>query len=236
MSKHVIILALVIGVLIAVAAVLLLNSSFLPSLASEQGETIDFSLKLLLAIGAGIFALIVAVLIYSAVVFRQRAGDTADGPPIQSNAFLVAAFFFIPLGLVLWSATFGAVELSEVERGPPSGEDELVVKVTGFQWAWLFEYPELGVESGELVLPVDRSVLFKITSTDVIHSFWVPEFLVKKDAVPGMETELRVLPTRISGYRVKCAELCGLGHTTMVARVKVVAEAEFEQWVEEMRR
>lgn len=234
MGKHFLILALLSGVFVAVAAVIFLNVSFLPSLASEQGKTIDFSMQLLFSLAGSVFAVIVVALIYSVARFRRRAGDTGDGPPIQTNSWLVAAFFFIPLGLVLWSATFGAVELSQVEKGS-SHQEELEVGVTSAQWSWLFKYPQ-GFTSTELWLPVNRPVLLKITSLDVIHSFWVPEFRPKIDAVPGMETQLRITPTQVGEYRARCAELCGLRHAFMIAPVRVVTEEEFAQWLASRQR
>lgn len=230
MRSRLIIPALLSAALVAVVAVIFLNVSFLPPLASRQGETIDFSLKLLFSMAGGIFVVIAVFLVYSVLRFRRRAGDAAEGPPMQSSRWLVAAFFFIPLGLVLWSASFGTVELAQVERESSSHQEELEIGVTSAQWAWRFTYPQ-GFTSSELWLPVDRPVLLRITSLDVIHSFWVPEFRPKIDAVPGMETRLRITPTRLGDYRARCAELCGLGHAWMVAPVKVVTEEEFTQWL-----
>ena len=233
MRKDIALLTLIIAALVAGLAVLFLNVSFLPPLASEQGVSIDDTMKLLFAIAAGIFAIIFAFIVYSAVRFRHRAGDTADGPPIQSNVLWVAAFFFVPAALVIWSATVGAVELKNIQQ---AHEDEMEVSVTAVKWAWRFDYPEFGVSSSELVLPVNRPVVFKITSRDVLHSFWVPEWRPKIDALPGTETELRITPTQLGEFRVRCAELCGLGHTGMLAPVTVVTPEEFLSRVEEMRR
>ena len=234
MRTQALLLAVIIAVLIGVLALLFLNVSFFPPLGSQEGEAIDETMRLLLAIGAGIFALIVAILAYSAVRFRRRAGDTADGPPLQSNIVLVAAFFFIPAGLILWSATFGAVKLGQIEGSPTSSP--LEVKVTGLQWAWTFEYPEFGVKASELYLPLGRPAVLRMTSRDVVHSFWVPEFRMKMDTLPGVETRLRITPTKAGEYKAMCAELCGLGHTLMVARAKVVTEEEFQAWVKEQKR
>jgi cytochrome c oxidase subunit 2 len=111
--------------------------------------------------------------------------------------------------------------------------DALVVRVNGFQWAWSFEYPTFGVTSTELHLPVGRQVLLQMTSNDVIHSFWVPEFRVKQDLVPGRITELRITPTVIGNYMVRCAELCGTVHAYMENPVIVSSQEDFDVWVEE---
>jgi cytochrome c oxidase subunit 2 len=105
--------------------------------------------------------------------------------------------------------------------------------VTGQQWSWSFSYPDhedVG-NSPELVLPVNQMIRLRMNSTDVLHSFWVPEFRVKQDLVPGMETTLRITPTEIGEYKLLCAEICGLNHTTMVASVRVVSQADFDAWV-----
>lgn len=240
MRRELVALGAVIGVLIGVVAFLFLTFSFIPAQASEQGKVIERTMQLLLAIAGGIFVLIFGILIYSVVRFRRPAGDTTDGPPIQSNPWLVGAFVFIPLVLVLWSATYSTFKMGEIEHAHAlplrSQPNHLEVRVTAFRWAWSFEYPEYGIKTEELVLPVGRPVQFKMTSRDVIHSFWVPEWGVKMDTVPGMETSLHVTPTEVGAYKVMCAELCGVGHTVMVAPAKVVTEEEFQKWVEEQRQ
>jgi cytochrome c oxidase subunit 2 len=109
------------------------------------------------------------------------------------------------------------------------------VNVTGFQWGWTFEYPEFGITTDQLHLPKDRQILLNLTSRDVIHSFWVPEFRVKQDALPGEDLvrELRVTPTLIGEYKVRCAELCGGSHAYMESPVIVMEQADFDNWVEE---
>jgi cytochrome c oxidase subunit 2 len=110
------------------------------------------------------------------------------------------------------------------------------VKVTGQQFTWTFEYPSEKVNSPELVLPVNRPVEFKIQSKDVIHSFWVPQFRLKSDAVPGLTTAIRLTPNKAGRYEVVCAELCGLGHSTMRQFVRVLPASEFDSWVSDQRK
>jgi cytochrome c oxidase subunit 2 len=134
---------------------------------------------------------------------------------------------FVVIGFGIW----GAVTLNEITR-PKAGE--MVVNVTGKQWIWSFGYPEQeNVQSGELVLPVDRTIVLKMNAEDVIHSFWVPEFRVKQDLVPDRETTLRITPTETGTYKLRCAEICGLNHTQMEADVRVVDAAAFQAWVDE---
>jgi cytochrome c oxidase subunit 2 len=191
-------------------------------------------LRILFSIGGVVLALCLVLLIYSAIAFRHRPGDAEDGPPMEGGPRLETAWTLVPLAIVLYLAFQGAVMLRDINRVPPAAE--LEVKVTAFQWGWSFEYPQYGITSTEVRLPVDRPVLFKLTSTDVVHSFWVPEFRVKQDAVPGMVTALRVTPNRVGSYRVLCAEMCGVAHALMIAPVMVMEPAEFERWLEQQRR
>jgi cytochrome c oxidase subunit 2 len=109
----------------------------------------------------------------------------------------------------------------------------MIVKVTGQQWSWSFEYPAYGVTSTEMHVPVEKQVLLQMTSRDVIHSFWVPEFRPKQDLVPGRITQLRITPTVIGDYKVRCAELCGTSHYSMEQPVIVESQADFDAWMAE---
>ncbi|MEK6977189.1 MAG: cytochrome c oxidase subunit II [Candidatus Hydrothermarchaeota archaeon] len=201
-----------------------------PTLASREGEAIDSLFRVQFVIAAAIFALVVVFLLYSVAVFRQRPGDMEDGPPDHGNALLETVWTLIPLAIVVGLGIYGGIVLTEITT-PPQHAEPMAVKVTARQWSWSFEYPEHGITTAELGLPVNRTVLFKLTSQDVVHSFYVFEFRVKMDAVPGMETELLVTPTRVGEYKLLCAELCGLGHAFMGAKVRVMEEEEFRGWV-----
>ena len=116
-----------------------------------------------------------------------------------------------------------------------SNEAETVVNVAGMQYAWIFTYPDSGVVSGELHVPVGRKVYLNITANDVLHAFWVPEYRLKQDAVPGRQTELRFTPTVVGEYPMICAELCGPYHGVM--RTKVIAESitDYQAWIDEQK-
>ena len=139
---------------------------------------------------AFLFSLVVVFMLYSLVVFRRRPGDDSEGAHFEGNSALEIAWTVIPLIIVVIFGYIGIVSLNEVTR---AAENEVVVNVKGFQWAWSFEYPE-GIVSPELVLPVDRQARMLMTSADVIHSFWIPEMRVKQDLVPGKETTLVFTP------------------------------------------
>ncbi len=111
-----------------------------------------------------------------------------------------------------------------------NGIAPLMVNVAGLQYAWIFTYPETGIVSGELRLPQDRPVQLNISANDVIHAFWVPEFRLKQDAIPGQETHLNFTPTKAGNYPLICAELCGAYHGAMKTRVIVQAPEEYQAW------
>lgn len=112
---------------------------------------------------------------------------------------------------------------------------DVVVNVTGLQYAWLFNYPQDGVTTGELHVPVGKEVQLNITATDVIHSFWVPQFRLKQDALPGQPAELRFIATKTGEFPVVCAELCGSYHGSMRTRVLVQTPEEYDRWLTENR-
>jgi cytochrome c oxidase subunit II len=180
-----------------------------------------------------LFALIVVPLVYSLVVFRRRKGDTTDAEHMEGNTRLEIAWTIVPLFIVMAYAYLGAVNLADTRRVDP---EAIVVKVTGLQWSWTFEYAPVGglaVVSDELHIPVGKQVLLRMTSNDVIHSFWVPEFRVKQDLVPGRITELRITPTLEGNYKVRCAELCGTSHAYMEKPVIVSSQEDFDAWMTE---
>jgi cytochrome c oxidase subunit II len=117
------------------------------------------------------------------------------------------------------------------EGKPPS----LKVNVTGLQYAWIFTYPETGITTGEMHLPIGREVELNIAANDVIHAFWVPEFRLKQDAIPGRQTELRFTPSKEGDYALICAELCGPYHGAMRTQIVVQQPEEFEQWLQEQQ-
>ncbi len=109
----------------------------------------------------------------------------------------------------------------------------MMVNVTGLQYAWIFTYPDTGVTSGELHVPIGREVEMNMTANDVIHAFWVPEFRLKQDVIPGRQTEVRFTPSKIGDYVLICAELCGPYHGAMRTQVVVETQESFDKWIQE---
>ncbi len=233
MKKHFLVLALLVSIVSAVFVFLTLKLRYLPVLASTQGRTIDHLILVLFSIASVIMAVCLVTLVYSVVAFRRRRGDMEDGPSWSEHTAAETLWTLIPLAIVIYLSVYGGVSLKRMIRAPDTGEME--VRVLSQQFSWRFEYPEQKITTSELGLVVNRPVVFKLTSKDVIHSFWVPEFRTKEDAVPGMETMLRVTPVRVGSYKLLCAELCGIAHSYMVAPVRVMSREEFDKWVEQQR-
>jgi cytochrome c oxidase subunit 2 len=223
---------IIVTILVVIFTVLVyagLNSiGLLPVQASAQAISIDNLFQIHIGLISFLFSLIVVILVYSLIVFRRKKGETGDGAHIEGNTALEITWTLIPLLIVIFLAYVGAYSLGEVRRIDMTA---LQVKVTAGQWYWQFQYPEYGVTSTELYLPLNRQVDFQMSSNDVIHSFWVPEFRVKQDIVPGQVTELRITPTLLGNFKVLCAELCGASHAYMEGLVKVVEPATFESWI-----
>jgi cytochrome c oxidase subunit II len=110
---------------------------------------------------------------------------------------------------------------------------DVTVNVLGLQYAWIFTYPDLGITSGELHLPAGKNVRLNLKAQDVIHAFWLPEFRLKQDTIPGMESELRFTPKRLGDYPIVCAELCGPYHGAMGSRLYVQTPEDYDAWVKE---
>ncbi len=184
------------GVLASVIAVLV---PWLPTSASEEMDRIEFTFWFTTVICIAVFAVVAAAIVYSVLKFRVQPEDESDGPPIHGHTGLEIVWTAIPAVLVTAISVVSAIVLA---KNDDAGPNPLRIAVTAQQFAWKFEYPgERKVVSGQLVLPVDRPVKLTLRSVDVIHSFWVPEFGQKSDAVPGIETTLVITPTRTGRIR-----------------------------------
>ncbi len=204
---------------------------FVPRLASEEGAVVDRLLRVHFFLIAVIFALVVGFAVYSVWAFRGRADDDEPGLNIHGHGGLEFLWTVIPLGIVLGLSAVGVQDFLFLRRS----DADLVVQVQAQQFSWTFFYPEYDISSSELWLPTGRRVKFEMTSLDVIHSFWVVEFRIKEDTVPGMTTYAYVTPQVEGEYVLRCAELCGSGHARMYGTVKVVSPAAFEAWVAEQQ-
>jgi cytochrome c oxidase subunit II len=228
-EKHPIGRMIAIGLAASVVGVaIVLWMDWFPTPAAESASDIDTLYDVLLIASVPIFVLVMSVALYSVYKFRARPGDMRDGAPIHGNTRLEIIWVTIPFLMVSALAIYGWIVLDDLEA---KQSDELVVNVTGQQFTWSFGYPGEKVRTNTLVLPKDRPVEFRINTKDVIHDFWVPEFRLKSDAVPGLTTKIRLTPNRLGHYQVVCAELCGIGHSTMRQLVRVVEPPAFDKWL-----
>jgi len=219
----------VVAAVITTAIALLIR--WLPTSASEEMDRIAFTYWFATIICIAIFSLVIAVIVYCVLAFRVQPDDDTDGPPIHGNTRLEVIWTVVPAVLVIAIGVVSAVVLS---KNADAGASPLRVKVFAQQFAWRFVYPG-NVRSDELVMPLHRHVKFTMTSADVIHSFWIPQMGQKQDVVPGIETEIVVTPTRTGSFTLICTELCGLGHATMRAPVRVLDQAAFQAWLDKQR-
>lgn len=206
-----------------------------PEPASEQGAEVLDLWRVLLLVAAALGALVVGLLAWVVLRYRRPRGTT--GLPGQRRENVPLEIFYTAVPLVIVAVVFGLTLRAQGSVTRLSRTPELRVEVTGFQWGWRFRYPAQRVTvvgdsntPPTLVLPVDQTTRLRLMSPDVIHSFYVPAFLVKRDAIPGMENDIDVLPTRVGRFGGTCAEFCGLDHGRMTFDVEVMELAQFEQW------
>src|SRR3954454_5877179 len=218
---------------LGVAAGLLID--WFPPASSTQADEIDTLWDVLIIASVPVFVLVATVIGFSVLNFRMRPDEEAlDGPPIHGNTRLEVVWTAIPAILIVGLVTYAYIVLRDIEQAPAK-QPERVVRVFGEQFAWTFEYNEGGrrFRNTQLYLPAGESVRFQVQSKDVIHDFWVPDFRMKIDAVPGIVTSYRVTPkaSAIGDHAIVCAELCGLGHAFMRQTAHVMTRPQFAAWV-----
>jgi cytochrome c oxidase subunit 2 len=228
---------LLIGAVASVIGIALgLLIDWFPVQASGQAKKVDTVWDVLVIASVPVFVLVETIVLYCVWKFRMRPGEELkDGPPIHGNTQLEIIWTAIPAILLVGLCTYAYVVLRQVEEAQAN---TMEVRVVGEQFTWSFYYPGEGgreVVSPRLYLPEGQAVKFKVQSKDVIHDFWVPAFRLKIDAVPGIDTSLRITPNRVGTFPVVCAELCGLGHSVMRQNARVLPRAEFDRWLADQR-
>lgn len=223
-------------VLTILVGIALVVSGCFPASATAEGRDITTLYGYFMAL-AGIVALVVIVPTTVAILrFRRRGED--DALPRQTRGHLGLELFWtgVPALAVLglFAGTFVVLTRVEATDAPRTTE----IEVTAYRWGWSFAYPAEGVvvdgfgEPGpEVAVPVDEPITIRMTSADVIHSFYVPEFLFKRDANPGRETEFQFTVEEVGAYRGQCAEFCGIYHARMPFSVLAMPRAEYETWL-----
>jgi cytochrome c oxidase subunit 2 len=226
-----------IAVLTAVIAVPMTQIHWDGTQASSEAGQIDTLLNVMIVLSSFVFAIVLVMLGYCVWKYRAKPGDESDGEPIHGNTKLEITWTVIPTVIVLFGAIYSWIVLGDIES---KASDRLPIDVTAQQYKWSFNYPLANgkvVSSNELVVPDGRQLELHLTALDVVHSFWVPEWRIKRDLVPAgeggndVDDTVVVTPDRVGTYNVVCTELCGFGHATMRALVKVVPPDEFARWL-----
>jgi cytochrome c oxidase subunit II len=223
----------------AIGIVLSYTIHWFPAQASTQARNTDTLYHVLVIASVPIFVLVVTVILYSVWQFRMKPGqELEDGPPIHGNTRLEIIWTAIPALILLGLVSYSFVVLHDNEK-KPAGQ-EIVVEVTGQQFAWSYAYPSsvtggAPLNTTQLYLPENESVYFKMRSKDVIHAFWIPAFRLQEDVVPGITTTYRATPDRLGSYPVVCNLLCGVGHSLMRSAVHVVTPNQFQSWLGRQR-
>ena len=210
------------GITTAVAVII----PWLPVQASVEAHRIDYTYWFATIIGIVVVGVVFGVIAYAALHFRAKPGDLSDGEPIHGNTTLEIVWTVVPFLLVTALSIYSGIVLHQ--NTTPS-KDPIRVTVIGQQFDWTFKYPN-GQVFPILRLPVDRTAELTITSVDVLHSFWVPDWWQKQDAIPGLPTKIGVTPNREGTFPVECVELCGLGHALMRSEALVMSGLAYDAW------
>ncbi|MGH3634601.1 MAG: cytochrome c oxidase subunit II [Acidothermaceae bacterium] len=201
--------------------------------ASPTMHAVESTMTLFTIAASPVAAVVWAIALYSVLVWRHRGvgQPESDGPALRTNRPAAVLWILLSSVLCIFLLVWGLAEMGSVTASGTTN-NALVVDVTGQQWVWEFSYPgEGGVESDQLYLPVDRPVVFHVTSKDVVHSFWVVQMGIKVDANPGEITKTSVVPDKLGTFDVRCAELCGLLHADMETSAHVVSADDFNTWL-----
>lgn len=200
---------------------------FMPPQASSLAGQVDMLYLYLVAVSIFFTVLISALVLFFAVKYRRRSDSDRPGL-IHGNVPLEIFWSVVPLAITMTFFVWGSVLFFNVIRAP---SDALEIFVVGKQWMWKIQHPEGPREINELHVPVGRAVKLKMTSEDVIHSFFIPAFRIKMDVVPGKYTSVWFKATEPGSYHLFCAEYCGTKHAGMIGQVVVMSEEDYQQWI-----
>ena len=205
-----------------------------PDPGTQEGDDVLRLWRVLFWAAVVVGAVVVLLIGWCVIRYRARADDDREPSRTEGNVKLEIAYTLVPLALAGGLFAFNLVIDRQITR---DRDAQVVIDATGFQWQWRFAYRDEGVtvvgeltDPPTLVLPAGRTVTLRLHTADVVHSFYVPGFLVKRDLVPGIVNEITLRPTRPARYQGHCAEFCGLEHARMNFDVEVVTAEEFDRW------
>ena len=219
---------------LAVTALALVAAGCTPQSVTEEGQAVYNLYNLFLYIAAVVFVIVSALVIWSVVRYRRRGDELPK--QTHGNNRLELAWTLIPTVIVL--VLFGFTLQAQNKVLDQSGEADVNLTVTAFQWSWRFTYEGTGAEVvgspehvPEMVVPVGQTIRVKLVSADVVHSFYVPQTLFKRQAIPGTDNEFDLTFEKVGLYHGQCTQFCGLQHPDMVFRVRVVDEGAYQSWL-----
>ena len=202
------------------------NFPLWPASASAHSGPVDWLYIFLVALSAFMTLVIFGTILVFGMKYRRR--QNREATQIEGSLILEIGWSVIPLGIFLVIFVWGAVLFFQL-RTPP--RDSAEIYVVGKQWMWKLEHMEGAREVDELHVPVDRDIKLIMTSQDVIHSFFIPEFRVKQDVLPGRYTTLWFRATRVGTYHLLCTQYCGTNHSGMIGTVYVMNQQDYQAWL-----
>lgn len=203
--------------------------------ASNHAADIDFLFKFMSVAAVAVFLIVQGFLLTFALKYRRRPGQSVDtlGSDIHGNTRLEIIWSVIPAIFVIVLTVMSIKVYNDIIA---SHKGAYVVNVTASQFQWACEHPAYKIsESNTCHMPANEQITLNLHATDVIHSFWVPEFRIKQDAVPGYPTAMHFIATRVGEYRLICSEFCGYGHSAMYAKLFVMKPADFVTWAKQQQ-
>ena len=226
-------------ILTVITSVVMVNIDWLGLDGSVEKGQIVTLLNVMIWLSALVFWVVMVMMAYAIWKYRAKPGDESDGEPIHGNTRLEIIWTVIPTIIVIFGGIYSTIVLNDIEA--EASGPVMRVDVTAQQFAWRFDYIDQGVTSDELHVPSGTQLDLRLNALDVLHSFWVPEWGIKRDLVPGsdmpggddIDNTVRVTPDVEGRYQVVCTELCGWGHAVMRAAAVVESQEEFDAWAQD---
>ncbi len=199
-----------------------------PIQASAHAGAVDTLFNFIMYLCFFFFVLIVGAMVYFIVKYRRKGNGPERTSPIKGNHTLEIVWSVIPGILLVLIFAWGFKDWLAIAVVPANAME---VRVSGQKWNWTFTYPKEGIVSADLVVPAGQPVKLVMTSKDVLHSFYIPDFRIKRDVVPGKYSVLWFEPSEEATHQIYCTEYCGTEHSNMLSKVKVVSSAKYEEWL-----
>ncbi len=201
---------------------------WLPKASSTLAPGVDHAWDVVMWVSVFFFVIVIGTMAYFMWKYRRRT-DKDETSTVDHSAKLEITWTILPLVIVMGLFFVG---LSGFMNASVAPSDSYEVQVTGERWLWTFIYPNGAISPSRLVVPKGKPVRMVMSSKDVIHSFYVPEFRIKRDVIPGQYTSIWFEATEVGKYTLECAEYCGTGHSDMLATIEVMEPEQFKQWLE----